>query len=175
MKANRLDLNKNTTEEGGVDFDITSLTIHSDYNRQPWANDICILYLSVVEETRSNLHNLKYISIDETNGGSIGATKQRFTDTILNIFVDDIDYRNSLQGKVAAAGWGTLKEGVAKSSPRLMGLDMVITQKDECKTSLDFKMPPEEIICVIGENEGDTCQGDSGGKNGLHITLQYIQ
>ncbi|PVU87205.1 hypothetical protein BB559_006152 [Furculomyces boomerangus] len=116
-------------------YKVQKVLVHSDYNSSTFNNDIALLFLT-----------------NSTSDPSISFAK------IYNIPVTD-------ETPVEAAGWGdTAKDGSGGTSQVLMAVPIHISSSDDCNDSNDFwKSNNGPTICMMVQNEQDTCPGDSGG------------
>lgn len=167
--ANRFDISKKASEEGGVDFTIINYIIHPNYNPdKQFMNDIALILLEPTNDTAKNLDKLSFVKLDRTDGGLVnidrGSIGDRVWDALENIGerLEDVDTSNPLNENLMAAGWGSIKPDKVVPSDKLRGISMVITREDRCLNSLGLYQT-RTVICAKGKkSRTDTCRGDSG-------------
>ncbi|PVU86190.1 hypothetical protein BB559_006613 [Furculomyces boomerangus] len=116
-------------------YKVEKVLVHSDYNSSKFSNDIALLFLT-----------------NSTSDPSISFAK------IYNIPVSD-------ETPVEAAGWGsTTKDSSSGPSQVLMAVPIHISSSEDCKEgNVLWESNNGPTICMMVQNEQDTCPGDSGG------------
>jgi trypsin len=124
-----------SSSSGGQVIQVSSITVHPDYNENTVDNDISILTLA--EEL---VYGNGVAAIDLPTSTDLPAAGT----------------------SVVVTGWGALQEG-GTVSPTLQYVEIPVIDKQECEQDYaDFNSLTASMFCA-GASGQDSCQGDSGG------------
>ncbi|KAI3646772.1 hypothetical protein MP228_009700 [Amoeboaphelidium protococcarum] len=130
----RHNLTKTSAEEDGVEFKVTKMVIHPDFNLAVLANDIALWKLTPKDP--SAVVSKSLIQLDDgTLSGSDGTI-------------------------VSAIGFGATYEG-GEMSEVLREVELPIVNHEYCKEQLGSRVS-DSMMCAGGRRNFDACQGDSG-------------
>ncbi|OXA58748.1 Proclotting enzyme [Folsomia candida] len=137
IRLGEYDFSNTRIQSSPEDFEVLSITVHEEFNRYSYQNDIALLRLA-----RSAYFNNKIRPI------------------CLPPPFEDKTYENEIG---IVTGWGTIYYG-GPTSNTLMEVSVPIWKQDDCKAA--YTQPIEDTNLCAGVRSGsrDSCQGDSGNK-----------
>ena len=184
--ANRNNLELTTVQENGVDYRISGMIMHPQFNQKTFENDIALIRLQPTNETTENQQYLRFVSIDDTNGGLQGRAiaSESSSQGIVNVgdsliaslkqmaIINNVDSDNPLNPNLYIAGFGrTSFKGAVSTIAQEAPVDVALKKK--CLVDLKLQFNTDKVVCTVGDNGlSDGCTGDSGF--GLFTKQQII-
>jgi trypsin len=136
VKVHRHDLSKTDAQEGGVTYNVVSITIHPNYKNSYSGYDVAIWKLNTTQGYHTNVE------------------------------LDDGTYGNTDDTLLTAIGWGSTGSGPATTilqEVKVPVYNFEQCKKDYADANVIMTNWDTQICAGYPEGQKDTCQGDSGG------------